>query len=158
MRPRSPPAACTVAGVCRVTPFVRTLRRRKPAIALCALVPVLAVGAGCGGGGDGDLSGDDKIAIFHARADIAEYCAVQRGGTSALTDRSVGIFLDGVQTLQRVYREHPDAKVEIPAEKKTLTTQQILREQIAALRKCGRHGRQQAGVLQATLEQEQAKS
>ena len=135
---------------------MRTRRPRRQTIALCALVPVLALGAGCGGDGDGGsgVSGRDKLDVLLARGDIAEYCTVQRGGSNALTDRSIGIFLDGVKDLARVYREHPDEKVEIPAEKKTLTMEQVVREEIRVLRKCGQYGRQQAGVLQAGLEQQ----
>ena len=62
-------------------------------------------------------------------------------------------MLTAVRDLSRVYRENPDAKVEIPIEKKTLTLEQIVQEQSQALRKCGRDGRQQAGVLDAALQQ-----
>jgi hypothetical protein len=135
---------------------MRTRRPKRHTIALCALVPVLALGAGCGGDGDGGngVSGRDKLDVLQARGDITEYCTVQRGGSNALTDRSIGIFLDAVKDLARVYREHPDEKLEIPVEKKTLTMEQVMREQIGVLRKCGRYGRQQAGVLQAALEQQ----
>ena len=112
--------------------------------------------AGCGDdGGDGGLSGDEKLQVLQARADIAEFCSVQETGTSDLYDRSLGIMLDGVRDLARVYRENPDAKIEIPVEKKSLTMEQVMQEQIAALRKCGRDGRQQAGVLEAALQQQQ---
>ena len=124
--------------------------------ALFALLSVLALAAGCGDdGGDGGLSGDDKLQVLQARADIAEYCSVQESGTSALTDRSLGIMLDGVRTLARVYREHPDAKIEIRVVKKSLTMEQVMQEQIRALRECGPDGRQQAGVLEAALQQQQ---
>jgi hypothetical protein len=137
---------------------MRARRPKRKAIALYALVPVLALGAGCGGDGDGNsgLSGTDKLAVLHARADIAEYCTGTKGagGPNVLTDRSLGVMLDGVKALARVYREQgADTKIEIPAEKKSLTVEQVTREQIAALRKCGRYGRQQAGVLQAVIEQ-----
>jgi hypothetical protein len=124
--------------------------------ALLALLSVLALVAGCGDdGGDGGLSGDDKLQVLQARADIAEYCSVQETGTSSLTDRSLGIMLDGVRTLARVYRENPDATIEIQVVKKSLTMEQVMREQIRALRDCGRDGRQQAGVLEAALQQQQ---
>jgi len=129
----------------------------KTTIALCIHVPALALGAGCGGGGDdggGGLSGRDKVEVLQARGDIADYCSVQDTGTNDLTDRSLGIMLDAVRDLVRIYKENPDAKVEIPAEKKNLTMEQIMREQIAALRDCGRQGRQQAGVLEAALQQQ----
>jgi hypothetical protein len=129
----------------------------RKAVALFALLSVLALAAGCGGddGGDGGLSGDDKLQVLQARADIAEYCSVQESGTSDLTDRSLGVMLDGVRTLARVYQEQPDAKIEIQVVKKSLTMEQLMREQISALRKCGRDGRQQAGVLEAALRQQQ---
>ena len=124
--------------------------------ALFALVSVLALAAGCGDdGGNGGLSGDEKLQVLQARADIAEYCSVQESGTSSLTDRSLGIMLDGVRTLARVYRENPDAEIEIQVVKKSLTMEQLMREQIRALRECGRDGRQQAGVLEAALQQQQ---
>jgi hypothetical protein len=139
------------------------MRTRQPTgrtIALCALLPLLALGAGCGGddGGDGSLSGRDKLEVLQARGDILEYCSVQKTGPNDLTDRSLGIMLDGVRDLARVYREHPDAKIEIPAEKKTLTMEAMLRDQIRQLRKCGRFGRQQAGVLEAVQQQQQSQS
>jgi hypothetical protein len=128
----------------------------KRSFALCALVSVLALAAGCGGDGDnGGLSSDDKLQVIQARADIGEFCSVQETGTNDLYDRSLGIMLDGVRDLARIYREHPDAKIEIPVEKKSFTMDQVMREQIAALRKCGRDGRQQAGVLEAAVQQQQ---
>jgi hypothetical protein len=121
------------------------------------LLPAIGLGAGCGGddgGGGGGLSGTDKVQVLQGRGDIAEYCSVEDTGTNDLTDRSLGIMLDAVRDLVRVYRKHPDTKVEIPAEKKTLTMEQIVREQIRELRDCGRFGRQQAGVLEAALQQQ----
>ena len=59
------------------------------------------------------------------------------------------------ETLARIYRENPDAKVEIQVEKKSFTMEQVMREQIRRLRDCGRDGRQQAGVLEAALQQQQ---
>ena len=58
----------------------------------------------------------------------------------------LGIYLPGAT----------DAKIEIPVEKKSFTMDQVMREQIAALRKCGRDGRQQAGVLEAAVQQQQS--
>jgi len=133
----------------------------RKAIALCALVPVLAFAAGCGGddnGGSGDLSGRDKLQVIQARADIGEFCSVQDTGTNDLYDRSLGIMLDAVRDLSRVYRDHPDAKVEIAVEKRTFTLEQIVREQVRDLRECGREGRLQAGVLEAALQQQQQQS
>ena len=138
-----------------------TLRLPKnKALALCALVPALALGAGCGGDDDGGggLSGGEKLTVLQARADIAEYCSVQDTGTNDLTDRSLGVMLDGVRDLARVYRENADAQVEIPVEKKSYTMQQLVREQVRQLRDCGREGRLQAGVLEAALQQQQTQS
>jgi hypothetical protein len=140
--------------------LARSTRNRSfatKAVALFALLSVLALAAGCGGddGGNGGLSGDQKLQVLQARADIAEFCSVQESGTSDLYDRSLGVMLDGVRTLARVYQEHPDAKVEIQVVKKSLTMEQVMQEQISALRKCGRDGRQQAGVLEAALRQQQ---
>ena len=130
------------------------------ALALCALVTALALGAACGGGDDGGdgLSASEKLAVLQARGDIAEYCSVQDTGTNDLTDRSLGVMLDGVRDLARVYRENPDAQVEIPVEKKSYTMQQLVREQVRQLRDCGREGRLQAGVLEAALQQQQTQS
>jgi hypothetical protein len=141
--------------------LARSMKNRlfaRKAVALFALLSVLALAGGCGGddGGDGGLSGDDKLQVLQARADIAEYCSVQAGGTSSLTDRSLGIMLDGVRTLARVHREKPDAKIEIQVVRKSLTMEQLMQQQIRALRRCGRDGRQQAGVLEAALQQQQS--
>jgi hypothetical protein len=118
-------------------------------------VPALALSVGCGGGDDSGLSSRDKLDALHARAFVAEYCAVHKGGPNALTDRALPVFLEGVEELARLYREHPDAEFEIPAEKKSYTMQTLLEEQIRLMRKCGRYGRQQAGVLQVALQQQQ---
>ena len=129
----------------------------RKAVALCALLSVFALAAGCGGddGGNGDLSGRDKLQVLQARADIGEFCSVQETGPNDLYDRSLGIMLDGVRDLARVYREHPDAKVEIPVEKKSFPSmEQVMREQIRVLRECGRDGRPQAGLLEAALQQQ----
>jgi hypothetical protein len=127
-------------------------------IALCALLPALALGAGCGGddGGDGGsgLSAREKLHVLQARADIGEFCSVQATGTHDLYDRSLGVMLDAVRDLAQVYRQNPDTQIEIPIEKKTFTMDQILREQVQELRRCGRDGRLQAGVLDAALQQQ----
>jgi len=133
---------------------------RSKALALCAMVPALALGAGCGGddnGGSG-LSGREKLEVLQARADIAEYCSVQDTGTSTLTDRSLGVMLEGVRDLARLYRENPDVQLEIPVENKSYTMEQLVREQVRQLRDCGREGRLQAGVLEAALQQQQTPS
>ena len=136
--------------------------RRRRMIALCAVLPVLVLGAGCGGddgGGDsGDLSGSEKLQVLQARADIGEFCSVQDTGTTDLYDRSLGIMLDAVRDLAQVYRQNPDTQIEIPVEKKTFTMDQVLREQVRELRRCGRDGRLQAGVLDAALQQPAAQS
>jgi hypothetical protein len=135
---------------------MRPRRPKNTALALCALLPVLILAGGCGGddGGGSGLSGRDKLEVLQARGDIGEYCSVEDTGTNDLTDRSLGVMLDAVRDLARIYREHPNASVEIPIEKKTLTMEQITREQIRALRACGREGRLQGGVLEAALQQQ----
>jgi hypothetical protein len=118
---------------------------------------VLALAAGCGGDdeGNGGLSGRDKLLVIQARADIGEFCSVQETGPNDLYDRSLGIMLDGVRDLRRIYQEHPDAKVEIPVEKKSFASmEQVMREQIRVLRDCGRDGRLQSGLLEAALQQQ----
>jgi hypothetical protein len=133
--------------------------RRRGTIALCAVLPALALGAGCGGddgGGSGDLNGREKLQVLQARADIGEFCSVQDTGTSDLYDRSLGIMLDAVRDLAQVYRQNPDTQIEIPVEKKTFTMDQVMREQVRELRRCGRDGRLQAGVLDAALQQQPA--
>ena len=129
-------------------------------LALGTLLAAAALAGGCGGddgGSSGDLSGRDKLEVLQARADILEYCSVQETGPSDLTDRSLGIMLDAVRDLARIYREHPDAKVEIPVEKKSYASmEQLLSEQIRELRRCGRDGRLQAGVLEAAVKQQSA--
>jgi hypothetical protein len=130
---------------------------RSRTLALCALVPALALGAGCGGDDDsGGLSGRDKLEVLQARGDITEYCSVQDTGPNDLTDRSLGVMLDAVRDLSRVYRENPDTTLEISVERKSLTMEQLMREQVRALRRCGREGRLQAGVLEAALQQQTA--
>lgn len=128
-------------------------------LALGMLLAAAALAAGCGGddgGSDGGLSGRDKLEVLQARADIAEYCSVQDVGTSSLTDRSLGLMLEAVRDLGRIYREHPDASVEIPVEKKNYASMgQLVQEQVRELRQCGRDGRLQAGVLEAALQQQQ---
>jgi hypothetical protein len=128
-------------------------------IALCAAVAALALGAaGCGGddGDSGGLGGREKLEVIQARADIGEFCSVQDTGPNDLYDRSLGVMLDAIRDLARIYRENPDADFEIPVEKKTFTMEQLMREQVRELRECGRDGRQQAGVLEAALQQSQS--
>ena len=136
---------------------MRTLPSPKKLVVLCAVLPVVAFAGGCGGddnGNSGGLSSRDKLEIFQARGDISEYCSVQDTGANDLTDRSLGIMLDAVKDLARIYREHPGAKVEIPVEKKTFTMDQLMREQIRELRTCGRQGKLQAGILEAAVKQQ----
>jgi hypothetical protein len=137
---------------------MRIPRLGNRTIALGAVVTALAFAAGCGGDGDGggDLSSREKLEVIQARADIAEFCSVQDTGTNDLYDRSLGIMLDAVRDLARIYRENPDAQFEIPVEKKTFTMEQLAREQVRELRQCGRDGRQQAGVLEAAQQQQQS--
>ena len=96
----------------------------------------------------------EHVEVIQARADIAEFCSVQDTGTNDLYDRSLGVMLDAIRDLARIYRENPDAQLEIPVEKKTFTMEQVAREQVRELRQCGRDGRQQAGVLEAAQQQQ----
>ena len=86
--------------------------------------------------------------------------AISAGSTSLepseLYDRAFDSLLTSVQDLSRIYGDNPDAEIEIPVEKKTLAMEQIVQAQSRALRKCGRDGRQQAGVLDAALQQQQS--
>jgi len=115
--------------------------------------------AACGGGDNSDsggLSSDEKLLVVQARGDIGEFCSVADTGENELFDRNFEAMLTGVRDLARVYRENPDATIDIPIEKKKLTMEQVMREQIAALGKgCGKDARQQAGVLEAALQQQQ---
>lgn len=124
----------------------------------CAAVVAALSFAGCGGGdGDGGgLSAQEKLAVFEARGYISDFCAAHETEPSELFDRSFESMLTGVRDLSRIYRENPDAEVEISIEKKKLTMEQVLQEQSRELRECGRDGRQQAGVLDAELQQQQS--
>ena len=124
-------------------------------IAICVAIAGAAFLAGCGGGDgdDGGLSSEEKLSVIQARADVADFCSLYKTEPSDLFDRSFETMLAAVRDLSRVYRENPDANVEIPIEKKTFTLKQMVQEQSQALRKCGRDGRQQAGVLDSALQQ-----
>lgn len=114
-----------------------------------------ACGGDDGGGESGGLSADEKLTVIQTRADIAEFCSVQDTGEGSLFDRNFESMLTAVRDLARVYRENPDATIEIPVEKKSLTLEQVMQEQVKALRNnCGRDGRQQSGVLDAALQQQ----
>lgn len=121
----------------------------------------LVLGA-CGdddGGSGGGLSADEKLIVIQSRADVSEFCSVQDTGEGVLFDRGLESMLTAVRDLARVYRENADARIEIPVEKKSLTLEQVMREQIKTLRNnCGRDGRQQSGVLAAALQQQTASS
>jgi len=126
------------------------------------VIAALACGlfaAACGGDDNkdnGGLSAQEKLLVLQARGDIGEFCSVQESGEGELFDRGFEAMLTGVRDLARVYKENPDAKVEIPVEKKSLTLQQVVQEQSKALHSCGKDGRQQAGVLDAALQQQNA--
>jgi hypothetical protein len=119
----------------------------------CAVLAGALLFAGCGGDDGGSFSSDEKLLVIQGRADVTDFCALYTTEPSDLFDRSFEAMLMGVRDLARVYRENPDAKLEIPVEKKSLTMKQLMQQQIAALRKCGRYGRQQAGVLEAALKE-----
>jgi hypothetical protein len=129
----------------------------KWASMVCAAVAGALLFAGCGGddGGNGDLSADEKLSVIQARADVSDFCSLHQTEPSDLFDRTFESMLTAVSDLSRIYRENPDAKIEIPIEKKSLTMREVVQEQTTALRKCGRDGRQQAGVLEAALQQQQ---
>jgi hypothetical protein len=125
---------------------------------ICALAAGALLFASCGGDGDGDsggLSSQEKLTVIQARADVVDFCSLYQTEPSDLFDRTFESMLVAVGDLSRIYRENPDATVEIPIEKKTFTLEQLTREQAQALRKCGKDGRQQAGVLEAALQQGQ---
>ena len=121
---------------------------------ICVVVAGALLLAGCGGGDEGGLSTNEKLAVIQARADIGDFCSLYQTEPSDLFDRSFETMLTSVRDLAKVYGENPDAKLEIPIEKKSLTMKEIVQEQSTALRKCGRDGRQQAGVLEAALQQQ----
>ncbi len=121
---------------------------------ICVVVAGALLLAGCGGGDEGGLSANEKLSVIQARADIGDFCSLYQTEPSDLFDRSFETMLTSVRDLARVYRENPDAKLEIPIEKKSLTMKQVMQEETTALRKCGRDGRQQAGVLEAALQQQ----
>jgi hypothetical protein len=125
---------------------------------LCAIVVGALLLAGCGGdddgGGGGGLSSQEKLTVIQARSDVSDFCSLYKSG-GELFDRSFETMLIAVRDLARIYRENPDATVEIAVENKTLPMRQLVQEHARALRKCGRDGRQQAGVLDAALQQQQ---
>ncbi len=132
------------------------MRPRRTWIITAAVAGALLV-AGCGddnGGGGGGLSSSEKLAVIQARGDIGDFCSVYQSAPSDLFDRSFETMLTAVRDLSRLYRENPDATIEISVEKKKYTLEQLMQEQSKALRKCGKDGRQQAGVLDASLQQQ----
>jgi hypothetical protein len=123
---------------------------------ICAAVAGALLFAGCGSddGGNGGLSADEKLIVIQARGDVGDFCSLYQTEPSDLFDRTFESMLTAVRDLSKVYRENPDAKIEIPIEKKSLTMKQVMQAETAALRKCGKDGRQQAGVLEAALQQQ----
>jgi len=124
---------------------------------ICAALAGALLLAGCGDddGGNGGLSSEEKLIVIQSRADIADFCSLFQTEPSDLFDRTFEPMLTAVRDLSRIYRENADASLEIPIEKKSFTMRQLVQEQIRALRKCGRDGRQQAGVLEAAFRQQQ---
>ena len=126
------------------------------------IILAVAVGAlaftGCGGGDDnkdsGGLTSQEKLIVIQSRADVSDFCSLYQTEPSDLFDRTFETMLSAVRDLSRIYRENPKATVDIPVEKKKYTLQQLVQEQQKALLKCGKDGRQQAGVLQAALQQQ----
>jgi hypothetical protein len=135
------------------------MTRRSTSI-VCVFLASASLLAACGGDDNSDkggLSSDEKLLVIQARGDIAEFCSVaDTGGDNELFDRDFEAMLTGVRDLARVYRDNPNATIDIPIEKKKLTMEQVMREQLAQLRKgCGKDAKQQAGVLEAALQQQQ---
>lgn len=134
------------------------MTRRSISIVCLLLAGASLLGA-CGGGGNSDnggLSSDEKLLVIQARGDIGEFCSVAgTGSDNELFDRNFEAMLTGVRDLAKIYRDNPKATIDISIEKKKLTMEQVMREQIAALSKgCGKDAKQQAGVLQAALQQQ----
>jgi hypothetical protein len=134
------------------------MTRRSISIVCLFLAGAALLGA-CGSDDNGDkggLSSDEKLLVIQARGDIGEFCSVADTGENELFDRDFESMLTGVRDLAKVYRDTPNATIDIPIEKKKLTMKQVMREQIDALRKgCGKDAKQQAGVLEAALQQKQ---
>jgi hypothetical protein len=122
---------------------------------ICAALAGVLLVAGCGDDNkdSGGLSSQEKLLVIQSRADIQDFCALYQTEPSDLFDRSFESMLTAVRDLSRVYRENPDATIEIPVEKKKYTFKQLMDEETKALRKCGKDGRQQAGVLAAAQQQ-----
>ncbi len=130
------------------------MRPTRTWIISAAVAGALLVG-GCGDdSGGGGLSSSEKLSVIQARGDIADFCSLHQTEPSDLFDRSFEAMLTAVSELSSVYRENADASIEIPVEKKNYTLEQLMREQSKALRRCGKDGRQQAGVLEAAIQQQ----
>ncbi len=128
---------------------------------ICAALAGALLFAGCGGGDNnesGGLSSQEKLLVLQARGDIGGFCSLYQTEPSDLFDRSFEVMLTAVRDLSRVYRENPDATIDIPVEKRKLTLTQVMEEQVKALKKCGKDGRQQAGVLEAAQQQAQSQA
>ena len=133
---------------------------RRSISTVCLVLAAASLLGACGGddnGGSGGLSSNEKLLVVQARGDIGEFCSVAgTGNDNELFDRNFEAMLTGVRDLAKVYRDNPNATIDIAIEKKKLTMEQVMREQIAALRKgCGKDAKQQAGVLEAALQQQQ---
>jgi hypothetical protein len=129
---------------------------RAKTFVICAAAAAAVALPACGddNGSSGGLSNDEKLSVLQARADVGDFCSLYQTEPSDLFDRTFETMLTAVRDLSRVYRENPDAEVDIKIEKKKLTLRQIMQEESKKLRKCGRDGRQQAGVLEAALQQQ----
>src|SRR3954467_12557427 len=109
---------------------------------ICAALAGALLFAGCGGDSkdSGGLSSQEKLLVIQSRADIGDFCSLYQTEPSDLFDRSFESMLTAVRDLSRVYRENPDATIDIPVEKKKLTMAQVMDQESKALAKCGKDG------------------
>ena len=92
--------------------------------------------------------------MIQARGDISDFCSLFQTEPSDLFDRSFESMLTAVRDLSkrlprepRRHRRYPDREEEADAEAGHAGAEH-------GARKCGKDGRQQAGVLEAALQQQ----
>jgi hypothetical protein len=122
------------------------------------VVPVLAVAlaaAGCGGGDDNGSSGQEKLKIAQANADVLEFCSVAGVGKGDVYDRAYFAMLDAVDTLANAYKNNRDETVNLDQRNHGVAVDKVVRDSAARLAKnCGADGKQQAAKLQQALQQQ----